>query len=58
MFFFLTLGQPDFHTPENIQDAAVAATRDGRASFYTVASGLPELKAASIPILNVIMVML
>ncbi|MDU3189056.1 MAG: pyridoxal phosphate-dependent aminotransferase [Streptococcus mitis] len=27
---FLTLGQPDFHTPENIQDAA----------------GLPELKAA------------
>ena len=43
---FLTLGQPDFHTPENIQDAAVAATRDGRASFYTVASGLPELKAA------------
>ena len=46
MSFFLTLGQPDFHTPENIQDAAVAAIRDGRASFYTVASGLPELKAA------------
>ena len=43
---FLTLGQPDFHTPENIQDAAVEAIRDGRASFYTVASGLPELKAA------------
>ena len=43
---FLTLGQPDFHTPKNIQDAAVAAIRDGRASFYTVASGLPELKAA------------
>ncbi|MBS5425185.1 pyridoxal phosphate-dependent aminotransferase, partial [Streptococcus sp.] len=43
---FLTLGQPDFHTPENIQDVAVAAIRDGRASFYTVASGLPELKAA------------
>ena len=43
---FLTLGQPDFHTPENIQDAAVAAIRDGRASFYTIASGLPELKAA------------
>ena len=42
----MTLGQPDFHTPENIQDAAVAAIRDGRASFYTVASGLPELKAA------------
>ena len=43
---FLTLGQPDFHTPENIQDAAVEAIRDGRASFYTVASGLPTLKAA------------
>ena len=43
---FLTLGQPDFHTPENIQDAAVEAIRDGRASFYTVASGLPALKAA------------
>ena len=43
---FLTLGQPDFHTPENIQEAAVEAIRDGRASFYTVASGLPELKAA------------
>ena len=23
---FLTLGQPDFHTPENIQDAAVKVT--------------------------------
>ena len=43
---FLTLGQPDFHTPDNIQDAAVQAIRDGRASFYTVASGLPTLKAA------------
>ena len=31
---------------ESIQDGAVAAIRDGRASFYTVASGLPELKAA------------
>ena len=43
---FLTLGQPDFHAPENIQDAAVKAIREGQASFYTVASGLPELKAA------------
>ena len=42
----MTLGQPDFHTPENIQDAAVKAIREGQASFYTVASGLPELKAA------------
>ncbi|MTB64988.1 aminotransferase class I/II-fold pyridoxal phosphate-dependent enzyme [Streptococcus sp. zg-86] len=42
----LTLGEPDFTTPENIQEAAIAAIRDGRASFYTVTSGLPELKAA------------
>lgn len=42
----LTLGEPDFTTPENIQAAAIASIKDGRASFYTVASGLPELKAA------------
>ena len=42
----LTLGQPDFATPKNIQEAAVASIEDGRASFYTVASGLPELKDA------------
>ena len=42
----LTLGEPDFPTPKNIRDAAVAAIEDGRASFYTVTSGLPELKEA------------
>ncbi|HEU3700467.1 pyridoxal phosphate-dependent aminotransferase [Streptococcus pneumoniae] len=42
----LTLGEPDFTTPKNIQDAAIASIRDGRASFYTVTSGLPELKEA------------
>ncbi|MCS4488138.1 pyridoxal phosphate-dependent aminotransferase [Streptococcus sciuri] len=42
----LTLGQPDFVTPQNIQEAAIAAIADGRASFYTQASGLPELKEA------------
>ena len=42
----LTLGEPDFTTPKNIQDAAIASIQDGRASFYTVTSGLPELKAA------------
>ncbi|EHI75211.1 aspartate aminotransferase [Streptococcus criceti] len=42
----LTLGQPDFVTPKNIQEAAIKAIESGRASFYTVASGLPELKAA------------
>lgn len=42
----LTLGEPDFTTPANIQEAAIRSIKDGRASFYTVASGLPELKAA------------
>ncbi|MFS1663273.1 pyridoxal phosphate-dependent aminotransferase [Streptococcus sp. zg-JUN1979] len=42
----LTLGEPDFVTPKNIQEAAMAAITDGRASFYTVASGIPELKKA------------
>lgn len=42
----LTLGEPDFVTPKNIQDAAIKAISDGRASFYTQASGLPEMKAA------------
>ncbi|WP_165210200.1 pyridoxal phosphate-dependent aminotransferase [Streptococcus tangpeifui] len=42
----LTLGQPDFVTPKNIQKAAIKAIENGQASFYTVASGLPELKAA------------
>ena len=29
----LTLGEPDFTTPKNIQDAAIASIQDGRASF-------------------------
>ena len=44
----LTLGEPDFITPKNIQQAAQAAISDGRASFYTPAGGLPELKEAVI----------
>ena len=42
----LTLGEPDFPTPKKIQQAAVAAIEDRKANFYTVASGLPELKEA------------
>ncbi len=42
----LTLGEPDFVTPQNIQDAAIESIKNGKASFYTVASGLPELKDA------------
>lgn len=42
----LTLGEPDFVTPQNIQDAAIEAISNGKASFYTQASGIPELKDA------------
>lgn len=42
----LTLGEPDFTTPAHIQDKAIEAIKSGRASYYTVASGLPELKEA------------
>lgn len=42
----LTLGEPDFVTPVAIQKAAIAAIQSGAASFYTQASGLPELKDA------------
>ncbi|AYG00886.1 pyridoxal phosphate-dependent aminotransferase [Lactococcus allomyrinae] len=42
----LTLGQPDFPTPKKIGNAAIAAIENGKASFYTQAGGLPELKAA------------
>ena len=39
------IGQPDFPTPVNIQDAAVAAIRDGRHG-YTPSAGIDELRAA------------
>ncbi|HEL1566659.1 TPA: pyridoxal phosphate-dependent aminotransferase [Streptococcus suis] len=42
----LTLGEPDFVTPKNIREAAIKSIENGKASFYTVASGLPELKDA------------
>lgn len=38
-------GEPDFNTPLNIQDAAVAAIKEGRTK-YTAASGIQELKDA------------
>lgn len=43
----LSLGEPDFTTPEHICEAAVAAMDSGK-THYTVASGIPELKAAII----------
>lgn len=40
------IGQPDFHTPLNIQDAAIKAIREGRHG-YTPSAGIPELRAAA-----------
>ena len=39
------LGEPDFDTPANIQDAAIAAIRGGK-THYTPPAGIPELKQA------------
>ncbi len=41
----LGAGEPDFDTPQNIKDAAVAAIAAGRTK-YTAVDGIPELKAA------------
>jgi aspartate/methionine/tyrosine aminotransferase len=40
------IGQPDFPTPHNIQDAAIAAIRNGRHG-YTPSAGIDELRAAA-----------
>jgi len=39
------VGEPDFNTPDNIQEAAIKAIRDGHTK-YTPASGIIELKKA------------
>jgi aspartate aminotransferase len=41
----LTLGEPDFDTPENIQAAATAAMKAGF-THYSPVMGIPELRAA------------
>ena len=43
----LSAGEPDFPTPDNIKQAAIAAV-EGNFSKYTVASGTSELKKAII----------
>ena len=43
----LSLGEPDFTTPQHICDAATAAMKAGH-THYTVASGIPELKKAAV----------
>ena len=39
------LGEPDFDTPANIQEAAFRAVKEGK-THYTPPSGIPELKSA------------
>ena len=41
----LGAGEPDFDTPDNIKEAAIAAIRRGETK-YTAVDGIPELKAA------------
>ena len=41
----MTVGEPDFDTPENIQDAATAAMKAGF-THYAPVLGVPELRAA------------
>ena len=41
----LSSGEPDFDTPQNVKDAAIAAIQRGETK-YTDADGMPELKAA------------
>src|SRR5476651_1308209 len=41
----LGAGEPDFDTPDNIQEAAIAAIRSGQTK-YTAVEGIPELRAA------------
>src|SRR6266702_5569647 len=40
------IGQPDFQTPANIQDAAVRAVREGKHG-YTPSAGIDELREAA-----------
>jgi aspartate/methionine/tyrosine aminotransferase len=42
----LSVGEPDFVTPKNIQYAAIESITSGRASYYTTTAGLPILKQA------------
>lgn len=42
----LTLGEPDFTTPEHVKEAAKAAI-DANKSYYTGMAGLPELRQAA-----------
>src|SRR6185312_11901886 len=41
----LGAGEPDFDTPDNIKEAAIAAIKRGETK-YTAVDGIPELRAA------------
>ena len=41
----LSVGEPDFDTPENVKEAAVKAIRDGKTKYPPV-PGIPELREA------------
>ena len=43
----LSVGEPDFDTPQNIKEAAYLAIKQGKTK-YTAGSGIPELKDAII----------
>ena len=43
----LSMGEPDFDTPDHIQQAAIDAIRDGQ-TRYTAVDGTPALKDAII----------
>lgn len=43
----LSLGEPDFDTPDHIKDAAIKALKEGKTG-YTPVPGIPELKEAII----------
>jgi aspartate aminotransferase len=46
------VGEPDFDTPENVKEAAIAAMKKGAVARYTAVSGTPELRAAVAAELN------
>lgn len=42
----LTVGEPNFNTPEHIKKAAIQAIQAGKSDFYTAALGIVELRKA------------
>src|SRR5262245_39602699 len=41
----LSIGEPDFETPENVREAGIVAIRSGTTK-YTAITGLPDLRKA------------